>query len=1074
MQPRFLLYKASAGSGKTFNLALQYIALLAIKGEQEFRHTLAVTFTNKATSEMKDRILKYLKELKNGENGKLKEALQKVLREEYHVTLTDEELRTRSQRSLKAILHDYSRFYVSTIDAFFQNILRNMARELGLNARLQVDLNEKEIVELAVDSLIEHLRHDNQDVLPWLRQYISEQLEKGEAWDVRRELKKTADMLFKEDYLKRSLDEKNLPFDLEHIKTFRKALTEEVEWWKAPIMQEAENFETILRRTGMDYEELCNRGSSVRKFVEGLKAGDMEVNFNSYLQEMANEPLKLLKAAHRKSPTLYPVAQELSQQLDRLSQMQKKAQRHIGSINLILNHLTPMGLFGAIEKEVSRLSNERNRFILARTPIMLKRMVGNDDSSFVFERIGTQYNNIMIDEFQDTSQLQWENFRTLLLDNLSSGGLSMVVGDIKQSIYRWRNGDWRILHDLDKKGYRGIPLIQHPLDDNYRSLGNIVTFNNRFFPLAAQALDMLSGEDCNQLSDLYGEVRQGIKNEKKKGYVRLQLCRTNKKEMEEAWPELMMADLCRQVTRLRQQGVPDHKMTILLRKNRYIQPIIQYFAAHMPDVQLVSNEAFLLGASVAVRIIICALQTVDDAKRDPIAVRYVAKHYLSDVLHLTPTANDYLLRPAEEILPEAFILHLDELSHLPLYELCETIYRLLDLHNIEKQDSYLFCFFDELGKYLRDNPADISTFLQYWEEQMKDIAIPGGEVEGIRIYTIHKSKGLAFHTVLMPYAEWTIEKDMNDLYWCTPQEAPLNEMGSLPVRFSSQKIQGTLFEEAYTEEHANRRADELNALYVAFTRAEANLFVWGLSKKGMVKGSNDETVADLMYDSIGQMEGISQTEDEENSTCTTFVFGKAPEPALSEDSETPGISMKMVSHEGALTFQQSGEANEFISRGSEEETDHQQLSYIEQGKLLHYIFSKIESDRDIDHVIDTFVKQGILKSGKQAAQVRALAQRGLHHERVQDWFSGRYQLFNECNILLPIEGEVKPRKCRPDRVMMDESRIIIVDFKFGKPNEEYHTQVARYMEALKAMYPEKKVEGWLWYVYKNKVEEVKR
>ena len=1062
MKPKFLLFKASAGSGKTYNLAIEYIALLVAQGEQAFRHTLAVTFTNKATAEMKDRILEFLYDIWKHQpqsDGKL-QAVKDVAKDLWGKTLSDDEIRERCGQALHAVLHDYSRFVVSTIDAFFQTVLRSMAHELGLSARLQVDLDDKNVIELAVENLIDSLRHDNKDVLPWLREYIEQQLAEGSSWDVRRKLKDMARMLFQEEYLKRSLSEQNRPFDIKNISDFKKDLIARKKALLKPLEEEARNFDEAVKLTGMGYKELFNNGRYVEGYVEKLGKGSYEdANFSATLQGFVDDAEKMLNSKLRKDESMRSLVAGFSSRLGLLRQIHASALSELKNTDLILANLTPMGLLGAIDKEVARLSAERNRFMLAHTPILLRKMVEGNDASFVFERAGTQYQNIMIDEFQDTSRLQWENFRTLLIDNLASGGLNMIVGDIKQSIYRWRNGDWRILHELGTQGYGKHRFTEKPLTENYRSLGNIVTFNNLFFPKAAEALDKMVDENCTQLQELYADVNQTITRDSNSGYVHIQLKRTKEKG---DWESFMLEDLALQIESLIAQGMPLNEMTILVRKNKFIPTIVTFLAKRLPGVKTLSSEAFLLGSSVAVKMLVCALQVVDDPERDPVAMRYLAKHYLCNVQHKKTTESDALLPKVEEILPKEFIAHLNELRHIPLYELCEKLYRLLDIHQISGQDAYLFTFFDELANYLRDNPSDTPTFVQYWQENMQNIPIPNSEVDGIQLFSIHKSKGLAFHTVLMPYADWTMEKDnnMGDVNWCTPHREPYNALGSLPISFSSNKVKDTDFEDDYREEHANRRADELNALYVAFTRAKANLYVWGLSEQGLKDAKQNESVADLMYD-------VLEDELDENKI---YTYGNEPVIAPKREREEK-LEVNMQSYEGSFTFRQSGEAERFIGKMDDEEMDEETLGYIEQGKLLHYIFSKIETANDIDRVTDDFVRQGILKSEAQAGQVRRLAHNGLKSEQVQDWFSGRYQLFNECNILLPDPDN--PRrllKRRPDRVMMSSERIIVVDFKFGKPKEEYKTQVQQYVEIMQKMYPDLIVEGWLWYVYKNRVE----
>ena len=759
MTPRFLLFKASAGSGKTYNLALQYIALLVVRGKQEFRHTLAVTFTNKATAEMKDRILDFLYTLAQGKDKTLLDNLKKTISKEYGQHIADADIALRCREALREILHNYSYFSVSTIDAFFQTILRNMAHELGLNARLQADLNTELIIELAVESLVENLRHDNRDVLPWIRQEIENKLAEGKNWDIRRDLRQSAMLLFQEAYLKRSLDDSNLPFTVGNVARFRQTLEAERDRRIVPLQNAAEEFHAAVQATGIAYEDLFSYSKYIRSYIERLQAGDMEAKFNTTMQKMVDDSTTLLRASHRKDASLLSLADGLATQLNDLHDLQTRNAGFVGTVTLALQNLSPMTMLDAIDKEVSRLSSERNRFMLARTPIMLRQMVHGDDASFIFERIGTRYNNIMIDEFQDTSRLQWENFRTLLLDNMANGGLNMVVGDVKQSIYRWRNGDWHILHELGTKGHNGTPLLPRPLDENYRSLGRIVDFNNRLFPLAAATLDAFAPDADFHLTDLYADTAQKIMRDPDSGYVRIRLCTPTDKEAQEAWAEETLSDLCDQVESLHRAGLPYGKMAILLRTKSRIPDIIAYFSVRLPDVQLVSSEAFLLGASTAVNMLVAALQAVDDIHRNPVSVRYLAKHYLQDVLQQTVTENDYCLPDYQQLLPAEFIDSIGQLRQLSLYELCESLYRIFRLNEIPKQEAYLFTFFDELSAYLRDNPSDIPTFLRHWDDKLSRTPIPGSDTEGIRIYTIHSSKGLAFHTVFMPFAEWSIEED---------------------------------------------------------------------------------------------------------------------------------------------------------------------------------------------------------------------------------------------------------------------------------------------------------------------------
>lgn len=1088
MTSRFLLFSASAGSGKTFSLAVQYITLVVARvGEREFAHTLAVTFTNKATAEMKQRILEQLYGIGRGlpqSEGYLRK-VQEELRSRHALRLADEEVRRRCALALKAILHDYSRFTVSTIDAFFQSVLRNLAHELGLNARLQVELGDRQVVEMAVENLVGRIHHNDQTLLPWLRTYIEEQMREGKRWDVRRQLKQMGAQLFTEVYLKRALQPENQPFTPENVKAFRQSLLDERQRLLEDCRRAAGGFRRVMEEAGLDYDDLSH-ANLIRNLVECLHGGlldkgRLKANYSDTLAKKAADGLLFFPAKERKAPGLQGVGQALAAAMQTMGEAHTRCNRALTTLSLTLQNLLPVGLLGLIDEEVKRINHESNRFALAHTPILLRQMIGEEDAPFVFEKTGTRYRNIMIDEFQDTSALQWENFRVLLLNNLAQGGLGMVVGDVKQSIYRWRNGDWHILHALSRHGLPGFETDLRPLTDNYRSRGNVIRFNNLFFPLAARRLDALNPQAPFALGDLYADVEQGISPRKVQGgSVRIRIHLPQKGEPLD-WEAEMLADLGEQIRHLHDDlGIPYREMALLIRKKRYIDPLIAHFAQALPEVRLVSDEAFLLRYSVAVRCIIHALTVLAEPRPErinPVPLRCLMKHYQQDVLGRELPPEAWCCGPSARLLPPAFTERIGLLRSMPLYELCEELYRCLQLARIPGQDAYVLAFLDELAAFLRDNPSDIPTFLAYWDESMSQKAIPSGEVDGIRILTVHKSKGLEFHTVLMPYCEWEIEKDRADgTLWLQAPTPPANAMGSLPIA-TVRDLGRSDYAPAYSEEHDNRRADELNALYVAFTRAGHNLLVWG-QEKGLLspaagdpapKETTAETVADLLAACLPLEDGLYTLG--EAQPYEQLTQGSAT--ADNRISPTPTVQpIRMCSYEGKVEFRQSRPAAEFVHLGGDEpeEQDERQLSYIEKGKLLHYIFSQIRTARDIDRVAREMQERGILGGRAQQGEVVSLARRGLRQPEVQDWFSGRYEVFNECSILTLEDGKTVKR--RPDRVMRSPERIVVVDFKFGKPQAEHREQVAQYRAILQDMHPGLPVEGYLWYVYRNLVERV--
>lgn len=1093
-----IVYDASAGSGKTFTLAVQYIKLLITNTTQEYQHTLAVTFTNKATAEMKERILEQLYGISRGlkDSKDYVEVLLETDSEEWKALSTEEqerrqqELREKCAYALHEILHDYSRFRVETIDSFFQSVLRNLAHELGLSANMQIDLNDNQILSQAVDNMMDDLGRKDGDVLPWIDNYIKERIENGDRWDVRDDIKQFAKCIFREDYMRRDEDLRQKLTSGEHINNFRKELNKLCRQVVELAHQGAETLEKAIESSGISLSTDVNYGNEIvklvakgREFEQTLAAKQPKEDYfwGKNLEKITASPEALIKSKRLNAIPMGNAA-SLIQEIQDYHELMTKCMRQYFSAQLALKHLNPLRLLNHIDKEVTEITNEANRFILAKTPILLSRLIKGSDAPFVFEKMGTLFHNVMIDEFQDTSRLQWENFKVLMLENQAQGGHDLLVGDVKQSIYRWRNGDWKILANIDKELTRHNPE-KLPLKTNFRSEYNIVQFNNAFFKTAAQLLDKNNKVEPGIFTTIYDGVEQECPKEKmedKKGWVRNVIYPSTNKD----WEQQMLDDLCEQVGMLHAKGIPYDQMCILQRDRNNVDKLITHFKEKMPEVALVSDEAFKLESSKAINIIINALKVLVDTGNDPVSVRLLMQRYLIDIMGVAASTEDYALKAPEEVLPvEGFLARKDDLVTYPLSQLCEELYRVLEVSRIKGEDSYLLSFYDELAAYLLTAPGDIVSFLEYWESDMKGKAIPACKVNGISIVTIHKSKGLQYHTVLMPYCNFSFEKyKKDDLLWCTPQHKPFDEMDVLPLHPGA-KMQNSLFHNEMAEETLQKNIEELNALYVAFTRAKKNLLVWCTEDKAVTAGNIiSRTLQDL---------DCCEKDTDDAYTCYQMgepVFaGKKEEKKEKEkeDKEVNRLSpepepmtIAMCSHDRRQNFKQSTEGMLFLEE-LDEEVDQEMLrtadglTYAQQGSLLHEIFSKIEREEQLEEVIQTYADNGVLTNDKQVNRIQRLMERALHNRRVKNWFNGTYQIQNECEIAFYNTEERKAEVLRPDRVMMNEEEIIVVDFKFGKPHpEEYHNQVRTYMKLLGKMYPEHRISGYLWYVYRNMIEDV--
>lgn len=1054
-----LVYKASAGSGKTFTLAVEYIKLL-ILNPRAYRQILAVTFTNKATAEMKERILSQLYGIWTSDKDS-EAYLARILAE---TGKTEADVRRAAGTALTYMLHDYSRFRVETIDSFFQSVMRNLARELELSPNLNIELNNAEVLSDAVDSMIEKLRPTS-PALAGLLDYINERIADDKRWNVSDEVKSFGRNIFDEGYIERGEGlRRRLLADPALLGNYRRELREMETEALEQMKSFTDQFEGELTTHALTPNELKNGakgiGSYFRKLADGKLSDDI---FNATaakcLQDEANWAAKTSPRYH---DILALAADSLMSLLAEAEKFRRKNNRIVNSCRLSSQHLNKLRLLANIDEEVRTLNRDNNRFLLSDTNALLHRLVVDGDSSFVFEKIGANIRNVMIDEFQDTSRMQWGNFKLLLLEGLSQGADSLIVGDVKQSIYRWRNGDWGILNALNTRiGH--FDIRTETLKTNRRSEANIIRFNNRIFTAAVDYLNSIykdgAGHDCQPLLDAYADVQQQSPRTEQRGYIKVSFVEP---DAEYDYTEQTLRQMGREVERLQESGVRLSDIAILVRKNKNIPRIADYFDKQL-HCRVVSDEAFRLDASLAVCMMIDALRILSNPD-DRIARAQLIANYQLRVLAVPTDLNTLLLGRPEELLPPEFIANRARLRLMPLYELLEELFRLFSLSQIGEQDAYLFAFFDAVTDYLQTHSSDTDTFVRFWDDTLSAKTIPSGEVEGIRIFSIHKSKGLEFHTVLLPFCDWKLENETNNqLVWCAPREAPFNELDIVPVNYSTAMAE-SIYQDDYLHERLQLWVDNLNLLYVAFTRAGKNLLVW--CKRGQ-KGTMSELLANALP-AVARKEGIEWTDDdayEEGGRCPSEPHTeKGSTNKLTRESTKLPVHMESIQPE--IEFRQSNRSADFIEGISEEESGQR---FINRGRLLHTLFSVIGSAEDIDAAIEWLFFEGVIGSKEQREEIRAIAHNALMHPQVQNWYSGKWRLFNECAIIYRQDGVLQTR--RPDRVMMQDDKVVVVDFKFGKQHKKYNEQVRSYMRLLSQM-GYTGITGYLWYVDEGEIVTV--
>ena len=1052
MNKPLTVYKASAGSGKTFRLAVEYIKLV-VSDPQSYRSILAVTFTNKATEEMKMRILSQLyglwKQLPDSQGY-----MDRVCEE---LGMTPDFVSQQAGVALSNLLHNYNYFRVETIDTFFQSVLRNLARELELTSNLRISLNDVQVEELAVDQLIEDLQTTDQ-LLIWLLKYIMENISDDRSWNVIGQVKQFGRTIFRDYYKSESnaLSERlSAPgfFD-----SYSRQLRDIRAAAKERMLNIAESFFSTLEAEGLSVDDLANKRRGIAGFFLKLQNGVFDPTIeNATVANCLGNPAKWYAKSHPQAELIHSLADgELGDILRHAVEERPRQWRLYQSAELTLRHLNQLRLLESIEQKVHQLNAEANRFLLSDTQQLLHTLINDSDSPFIFEKMGTQLEHIMIDEFQDTSTVQWQNFRVLLQETMShEGSQNLIVGDVKQSIYRWRSGDWRLLNDI-RSQFPEAMLQEEPLDTNYRSCRRIVEFNNRFFRQAAdiEYAALADMAEAEQLKRAYADVEQSVPdNRDTSGYVSITLLPADDYE------EQTLRRLTDTISQLLAEGVQQSQVAILVRTNRLIPVIADYVSQQLgSEVSIVSDEAFRLDASPAVNIIIHALRLLTRPD-DQLARAFLEKNG----------------RDASLLLDNA-----PALLELPLYELVERLFALFSLNRFDGQSAYVCAFYDQLADFTADNATDIESFLQEWEATIAAKTIQSDELSGIRLISIHKSKGLEFDYVICPFCDWQLEKQSGNVLWCRPSAEPFDALPLVPVDYSQKGMTGTIYEADYQHEHLQNVVDNLNLLYVAFTRAARHLYVVG--KRG-AKSGRSAVIEQVLPTLDGTLSGM---DDEQQPLHYEYGSPDLPSPS----SQTPPLGevgrgslspltppnvflqppepqpVAVDSFDTVVHFRQSNQSRDFMAGDDEQAAG----SYIQLGSVLHNIFAHIRTTADVDEALRQLELDGVLYNADITAErLTTMLRQRLSHPKVADWFSPRWTLYNECTILSLEDGRVVER--RPDRVMTDGTEWVVVDFKFGRERDEYHDQVRQYMDLLRQM-GHTRVSGYLWLVYSNRIVEV--
>jgi ATP-dependent exoDNAse (exonuclease V) beta subunit len=1093
------IYKASAGSGKTFRLALEYLKI-ALANEWNYKNILAVTFTNKATTEMKERVIEELYVLAKEQPS----AYLPILVDE--MKLSPVEIAERARKCLKRILHDYSRFSISTIDSFFQRVIKSFNRELGINAAYQVDLEDKLILEEAVDELLLSIE-DNPELLAWLKKFANEKIREGGGWNLKNDILKLGVQIYDETFkaLNQTLHEKIN--DKQFINNYKKELNSLIHQFESNLKKIGRDGLHVMQQHGVSPDDFKYKKTSAATSFQRLADFNIDSWPGKRVVEAADDPN--VWTNQNPKANVGEAAAALQKLLNEAVTFYFKKLHEYNSAKLIASQLYTLGILVDLQAMVRKVTQEKGVVLISESGTLLKSIIDDSDGPFIYEKTGVFYNHFMIDEFQDTSGLQWGNFRPLITNALAEDHLAMVVGDVKQAIYRWRNGDWNLLASEVSKQFPANGVEEETLQKNWRSTGNVIRFNNSIFQilphLFQQSINneleenrLKDTEMAGQIESLYGESLQEIANVKLKndGAVRMRFFDKPKDDEKEELLETILDELVERIREVQVIGAKAREIAVLVRKKDEAKLVADRLLQEKAKLDsscnfnILSSESLFVKNSSAVGFVLALLQLLADPN-DDVALALANHLYYNELFdqlrqigqvpdlsvssppqlsigfeaHDKPDKTSWFeKRKDESNLLSDFLsseYFSETLGGRNIQEISFKVCDLFNLFSLSEELAYLQAFIDQVAAFMKNRTADIAAFLSWWEDegQKKTIAV-SEELDAIRIQTIHKAKGLEYNYVFIPFCDWKTDvvAQHAPILWCQPKLAPFAQLELVPVKFEKRMGESIFFQE-YFQEKINHYIDNLNMLYVAFTRARTALFTWSVTSG---KFSN---MADVLRNAMELADHLPlnaadslfcKLSDYYDPETCCFSFGEISTSSKKEKVKENGLVLNKFRFADFHDYLNLRKRNEhfFVA-------DELASTKINKGRIFHEVLARISSTADVEPAVNELVFRGLVQSSEGEQMMQQL------HELVTDpevktWFDGSYHVLNERSLLTGKELK------RPDRIMLNDEEVIVVDYKSGeKELDKYHSQVRSYVNELKRC-GYSNVSGYIWYTQTNK------
>lgn len=1086
------IYKASAGSGKTYTLTLEYLRLL-FRADIKFYNILAVTFTNKATNEMRDRILAALYGL-SVQNSKY-DGYVEVLQKDF----PNEDIQKRATNLLDNILNNYGMLKINTIDTFFQSIIKSFTYEMNLASGYNVELDFNYILSNAVAQLINDYQTnpDNKETYKWIKKFIDSRTDDGKQWDIQSELESFATKGIDDYFLSMDNDEIEQLSDFKAFDNYSDSLKKLITQTESRVTELSEQIAATVAKHGYSPDDFSyGKTSAISSLVKLAKDESKKYELGTRISEavLSNDFSKWIAKkdtdAAGKEACIADGVATCTIEIYNLLCGAQSADYYTAKV--IAKNISSYALLVSIYQYVRNYCNEQNVFPLKFSMPFLKKMIGEDDAPFIYEKIGTSINHFMIDEFQDTSNINWQNFKPLVANALGNGEKSIIVGDVKQAIYRWRNGDWNLLANTIQK--HDFPSIWKENPDfsntNWRSDRNIICFNNWFFNACIQFVggfmaskNYPTNDFITNLTNIYGpDAHQRVPESKasqNNGYVEVKLFDNDDADTTDTIAQYVVET----IDKVAQQGYEPKDIAILIRRKGDATPIIKALCKaqidhpeHKERYQFTSSDSVVLGSNTALQLIVATMKFLlasslkEEQQNIARAQVYLLYNKLKNSNNPSYMPNISLQNIAGDSffnnLPNGLRTLTENYTFKSISQITSELISILIGQRDELGDDFPFitAFEDEVFNFYSKNVANLQSFIDWWDEKGSEKSVQLSEAQNaINIVTIHKSKGLEYKIVLLPYTNWKKNYKSTELAWIKPLKEPFNNApfnfpnSRIPISLN-QDLEKTHYAEYYINEQFMECIDNLNLLYVAMTRAVNGLFICCDYKKPKNNKLGDSLVSYLIHEMATNTTSVANDEElclqKIDDTTNALGFLKHASNTNNSFDYLPLTSNcnNTSANIGIYT------SNQDYFKNLDKKQD------INFGTLLHLIYENIICPSDIENAVDAAIDEGLAQPEQRDELVDNISKQIANAPAT--WF-GNNKIMTEQPILH--NDEV----IRLDRIVETDDQLIVIDYKFTHEQTNSHiTQVRKYMDALQQLSNGKKVCGYVWYPLKQQIVEI--